>query len=169
MTIPTPRIYTNSQSIPFDTLLNRLRVNDVSVRIDYLQSSNEDGLIINQVIILSDTLTEGQISSALATIQSQAEIDALARKAVARTGGLSTSQLGNATPAGIATYVTTQVSNNVNQVAAIAAINNLTAVNIATNIKPILIAIVNGQYAIMNLLILVGNILAYIRDEIWPN
>lgn len=169
MTIPTPRIYTNAQSIPFDTLLNRLRVNDVSVRMDYIQSANEEGIIINQVIVLSDMLTEEQIATALATIQSQAEIDALTRKAAARLGGLSTSQLGNATPSGISTYVTTQISNNVAKATAITAVNNLTAGNIATNIKPILTNMINAQYATIDLLILIGNILAYIRDEIWPN
>lgn len=169
MTIPTPRIYTNAQSIPFDTLLNRLRVNDVSVRIEFLQSMSEEGILTNQVIIFSDTLTELQITTALATIQGQDEIDALTRKAVARVSGLSTSQLGNAPPEGISAYVTTQVSNNVAKATAIAAVNNLTAANIATNIKPILINMINAQYATMDLLILVGNILAYIRDEIWPN
>lgn len=172
MTLPTPRIFTNDLSIPYDTLLNRLLVNDVSVRIDFSQSVDEEGIITNQVVVLSSSLTNEQIETDLSTIQSQAEADALARKAVARVSGLSVSQLGNATPSGISSYITTQITNDVAKTSAINAINNISTSNLATavgQIKTILTGLVNAQYAAKDFLILQGMIDAYIRDQIWPN
>lgn len=82
MTIPNPRIFPNDQNLPMSIVLNRLQT-DPSVDVDLVQSSN-NGTITNSVVVRSGTLTNLQITNALAPAQTAPETTALTTKTNSR-------------------------------------------------------------------------------------
>lgn len=165
-----PRIFQNSQDLPREIVFSRLNALDNSVIVDFTQYADEDNNPLSAAVVIS-ILSTSAIEDALSTPATASETNSLTRKRAAKIGGLSISQLGSATPEVIETYITNEIlptgTTEINAIAAVDAISTANVAAAVASIKPILKAIIRSQYRIMELLILIGKILAFIRDQIW--
>jgi len=95
-----------------------------------------------------------------------------ARLAAAKSEAFAVTQLRNATPDQVTTYVTTLMSNGVPEATAVAAANALPSNSVAAlvaSLKPLLVAIIHAQYRAQDLLVMEGQIDIAFRDATWPD